>query len=76
MAGARTVPTAPINPHTSSDFAVGISEVENDRAGNARFGYAVQATEPSGIAAGNVGFDGLVAPDAGPTPFTGLKGKR
>jgi hypothetical protein len=74
MAGSRQAPVAVIAPELPVD---GVSEVESDRPGNAKFGYGPHLLGPSGIAAGNLGMIGKPAIDnGGPTPFAGLKGRR
>jgi hypothetical protein len=69
MAGGRPIPVSPIVPFAER-------EVEADRAGNARFGFGVQAQMPEGIMAGNISDAEREPPDSGPTPFGPLMGKR
>jgi hypothetical protein len=74
MPGARTIPTQPIVPELPTD---GVSEVEADRAQNAKWNPAFEATFATNLAQGNLTNDeGRDPPDSGPTPFGALTRKR
>ncbi len=76
MPGARTIPATPIFPDLPLD---GVSEVESDRPGNAKYGFAEdEMTGAQGFASGNLTMEENRPPqDPGVTnPFSFLYGKR